>query len=74
MNTAKTEGYIEGVEAATGSLGHGLPMALGMAIAKEFRAVIVVVTLLSDGECNESIWRGSHASSSTKSSSLNSDY
>ena len=26
-------GYIPGVEAATGSLGHGLPMALGMAVA-----------------------------------------
>ena len=30
-------GYIPGVEAATGSLGHGLPMALGMAIAHQIQ-------------------------------------
>ena len=51
-------GYIKGIEAATGSLGHGFPMSLGMAIAaklkkKKFKAF----SLLSDGECNEgSIW------------------
>ncbi|MBI4125629.1 MAG: transketolase [Deltaproteobacteria bacterium] len=45
---------LPGVEAATGSLGHGLPMGLGMALAarilkKKYR----VFVLLSDGECNE---------------------
>ena len=30
-------GYIQGVEAATGSLGHGFSMALGMAIASKFK-------------------------------------
>ena len=51
-------GYIPGIEAATGSLGHGFPMALGMAVSakitnKKFRCY----ALLSDGECNEgSIW------------------
>ena len=30
-------GYIPGVEAATGSLGHGLPMALGMAISQRIQ-------------------------------------
>tara|TARA_Y100001954_G_C15788691_1_gene593890 strand:- start:1262 stop:2104 length:843 start_codon:yes stop_codon:yes gene_type:complete len=51
-------GYIEGVEAATGSLGHGLPMALGMAIAKRIQGSNSrCYALLSDGECNEgSIW------------------
>ena len=51
-------GYIEGVEAATGSLGHGLPMALGMAIAKRIQgSKSRCYALLSDGECNEgSIW------------------
>ncbi|HWZ20599.1 MAG TPA: transketolase [Ktedonobacteraceae bacterium] len=49
---------VPGVEASTGSLGHGLPMALGMAIAlrlkKSDRRVFV---LIGDGECNEgSIW------------------
>lgn len=51
-------GYIAGVEAATGSLGHGLPMALGMAIAQRIKGSSSrSYALLSDGECNEgSIW------------------
>ena len=51
-------GYIPGVEAATGSLGHGLPMALGMAIAHRIQgSTSRCYALLSDGECNEgSIW------------------
>ena len=36
MNIPKPE-YIEGIEAATGSLGHGLPMALGMALAGKIK-------------------------------------
>lgn len=51
-------GAVPGVEAATGSLGHGLSLALGFALssrlAKRSRRVIA---LLSDGECNEgSVW------------------
>ena len=51
-------GHIPGVEAATGSLGHGLPMALGMAIAQRIQGSNSrCYALLSDGECNEgSIW------------------
>ena len=51
-------GYIPGVEAATGSLGHGLPMALGMAVAQRIQGNLNrCYALLSDGECNEgSIW------------------
>ena len=51
-------GYIPGVEAATGSLGHGLPMALGMAISQRIQGSDSrCYALLSDGECNEgSIW------------------
>lgn len=51
-------GYIPGVEAATGSLGHGLPMALGMAISQRIQNLDArCYTLMSDGECNEgSIW------------------
>jgi transketolase len=49
---------IPGVEWATGSLGHGMPAGLGMALAarvleQNFR----VMACVSDGECNEgSIW------------------
>ena len=37
-------GYIPGVEAATGSLGHGLPMALGMAIAQRIQGRTTAAT------------------------------
>ena len=51
-------GYIAGIEAATGSLGHGLPMALGMALSARIQKQPTrCYALLSDGECNEgSIW------------------
>ncbi len=51
-------GCVPGVEVATGSLGHGLPIAVGMALAgkiqnRAFRTVVV----MSDGECNEgTVW------------------
>ena len=53
-----TRGCVPGVEVSTGSLGHGLPMGAGMAIAakndgKNYRIFI----LMSDGECEEgSVW------------------
>ncbi|HWZ47905.1 MAG TPA: transketolase [Herbaspirillum sp.] len=49
---------LPGVEAATGSLGHGLPYGCGMALAarikqQNYRNFV----LMSDGECNEgSVW------------------
>jgi transketolase len=51
-------GCAPGVELATGSLGHGLPVGIGMAMSarlarRDFRVFVV----LSDGECNEgSVW------------------
>jgi transketolase len=53
-----TPGHLPGVEAATGSLGHGLPMGLGMALSQRILGRNHrVYALLSDGECNEgSIW------------------
>ena len=47
---------IEGVEASTGSLGHGLPMAVGLAYAKmHFMGKGRVFALVGDGECNEGV-------------------
>ena len=51
-------GCAPGVELATGSLGHGLPVGIGMALAAgiQQRDYRVFVTM-SDGECNEgSVW------------------
>ncbi len=49
---------VPGVEAATGSLGHGLPIAVGMALAARVKKEKHrVFALLSDGECDEgSVW------------------
>ena len=46
--------HVPGVEFSTGSLGHGLPVAVGMALAakhdgKQHR----IFCLMSDGDCNE---------------------
>lgn len=49
---------IPGVEAATGSLGHGLPIGVGMAMASRLHSYAnCIFVLMSDGECNEgSVW------------------
>lgn len=51
-------GCVPGVEVATGSLGHGLPIGLGMALASRIQGQKYrVFVVLSDGECNEgSVW------------------
>lgn len=50
--------HLAGIEAATGSLGHGLSMGLGMALAGRIqKRRYNVYAILGDGECNEgSIW------------------
>jgi len=56
---------VNGIEVNTGSLGHGLPIAVGMALAgkmddKDYR----VYTVLGDGELAEgSVWEGVMAAS-----------
>ena len=64
--------YLPGIEAATGSLGHGLPMGLGMALAARIRgARYRTYVVLSDGECNEgSVWEAALMSAAQKVSSL----
>lgn len=50
--------HVPGVEFSTGSLGHGLPVAVGMALAaKHDQKTHRVFCMLSDGDCNEgSTW------------------
>jgi transketolase len=59
---------IPGIEASTGSLGHGLSLALGMAYAELSRGRIGnVYTVLSDGEVQEgSTWEATLMASSLK--------
>jgi len=51
-------GCAPGVELATGSLGHGLPVGVGMALAAKIKGQRYrVIVTMSDGECNEgSVW------------------
>jgi len=49
---------VPGIEATSGSLGHGLPLGLGIALAAKIqKSDYRVYVIMSDGECNEgSIW------------------
>ncbi len=53
-----THTYVPGIEISTGSLGHGLSVATGMALAaKRDGRSHRVFCMLSDGECDEgSVW------------------
>lgn len=63
VNGGRLHGHVDaldapGVEVSTGSLGHGLGVGAGMALAaKHDAAAHRVFVLLSDGECDEgSVW------------------
>ena len=68
LMTHPSRRYQAGVDASLGSLGHGLPIAVGMAIAgkidrKEYR----VYVLMGDGETNEgSVWEAAAAAAKFK--------
>ncbi len=51
---------VPGIEAATGSLGHGLSIGAGLALGSKIHHwKNRIYVLLSDGECNEgSVWEG----------------
>ncbi|MDH5677012.1 MAG: transketolase [Nitrospinota bacterium] len=65
-------GKLPGIEAATGSLGHGLPIGLGMALSARIqKRSYNVVALLSDGECNEgSVWEAAMLAAGQKLGTL----
>lgn len=54
---------IPGVEASTGSLGHGLPISIGMALAGRFdNKKYRVITVMGDGEVQEgTVWEAAMA-------------
>jgi transketolase len=63
---------VRGVDASTGSLGHGLSMALGMAMGARFRKQSWrTYCMLGDGECDEgSVWEAAMAASHYKADNL----
>lgn len=63
---------IPGVEASTGSLGHGLSIGIGMALAKKLdEKNNKVYVLLGDGECEEgTIWEAVMCASKYKLNNL----
>ena len=67
-----TPDHLDGIEAATGSLGHGLPLGLGMALSARIKNLSYnVFAILSDGECNEgSVWEAAMLAAAQKVSNL----
>jgi transketolase len=59
---------VKGVDVSTGSLGHGLPMSLGLALgARLKKEPWKTYCLLGDGECNEgTVWEAAMAASHFK--------
>lgn len=56
---------VKGVDVSTGSLGHGLPMAVGLALGARVQGKPwMTYCILGDGECNEgSVWEAAMAAS-----------
>lgn len=65
-------GKVPGVEASTGSLGHGLSIGVGAALtARIDRKPFRVFVLMGDGECNEgSVWEAAMSAGKHKLSHL----
>lgn len=67
QNESRLSGHIShkvpGIEMSTGSLGHGLGVGVGMAIAaKQDKKSHRVFVIMGDGECNEgSVWEAAQA-------------
>ena len=63
---------IKGVEAATGSLGHGLPVGCGIALAAKInKKNYKTIVLVGDGECNEGTnWEAAMFASAKKLNNL----
>ncbi|MCK5082908.1 MAG: transketolase [Candidatus Omnitrophica bacterium] len=66
------EHKVPGIEASTGSLGHGLSLSIGMALnARYEKADYRTFVILGDGECNEgSVWEAALCAAKHKLSNL----
>ena len=65
-------GKVPGVEASTGSLGHGLSIGIGFALNARFeKASYRTFVIISDGECDEgSVWEAAMSASKHRLSNL----
>ena len=76
QNDSRLSGHIShkvpGVEISTGSLGHGLSVGVGMAIAaKQDGKTHRVFAVLGDGECNEgSVWEAAQTAANFQLNNL----
>ncbi len=63
---------LKGIEAATGSLGHGLSISCGIALSSKIKKLnYMTYVLMSDGECNEgAVWEAALFASTKKLSNL----
>lgn len=63
---------VKGVDASTGSLGHGLPIAVGLSLGARLKKESwKTYCLLGDGECNEgSVWEAAMAAGQFKVTNL----
>ncbi|RMH36191.1 MAG: transketolase [Nitrospirae bacterium] len=63
---------VPGVEASTGSLGHGFPFAVGIAYGLRLRQMPNrVIVLVGDGECHEgTIWEAAHVAANLRLGNL----
>ena len=63
---------VPGAEASTGSLGHGFPTAMGLALGLKIKNMDnKVFALLGDGECHEgTIWESANVAANLKLGSL----
>jgi transketolase len=63
---------VPGVEASTGSLGHGLPFAIGIALALKIqKKPNKVYVLVGDGECHEgTIWEAANVANNLRLGNL----
>ena len=63
---------VPGVEASTGSLGHGFPFAVGIALGLRIRDMQNrVYVLVGDGECHEgTIWESAHVAGNLRLGNL----
>lgn len=63
---------VKGVDVSTGSLGHGLPMAVGLALgARLQKKSWKTYCILGDGECNEgSVWEAAMSAAHFKVTNL----